>query len=348
MWPWEAYSRRVYLLLQLPWMLMDGFFVLSGWLITGILLDTRARPDYFRSFYVRRALRILPVYYAMLICVVGVAMLQNHEPYRDMVAHWGSPFWFFAFLGNIPTAISGQWPRGCGQALIPLWSLQIEEQFYLLWPFLVHRISLAALTRVLIGLCCFSTLLRLVLYWRYPENELVQYVLLPCHLEGLAMGSWLAIRYRQGEWKINRKLLSGLVVVLGAVSLGSAAWSGYLHTTAFNRTIGYLIASIWFTCIILWLIEFRGSGQSAWIRHPALRYVGKVSYAAYLFHWPVANAVTSGLQFLGLKRFDDGFIRLSLIYVLTFGLSALSWHWFEKPLFQLKDRLFPGARLLRT
>jgi peptidoglycan/LPS O-acetylase OafA/YrhL len=348
MWPWEGYSRQLFLLLQLPWMLMDGFFVLSGWLITGILLDTRRRPDYFRSFYVRRALRSLPIYYAVLIFIVGIAVLQGHAAYRDMVAHWGSPYWFFVFLGNIPTAISGKWPLAGGEALVPLWSLQIEEQFYLLWPFLVRRMALGTLTRVLLGLCCGSTALRVVLYWLYPQNELVQCVLLPCHLEGLAMGSWLAIRYRQGEWQIDRRLLSVLVVVLGAVSLGSAAWSGYFNTTAFNRTIGYLIASIWFTCIILWLIEFRGSRQSAWLRQPVLRYMGKVSYAAYLFHWPVANVITSSLVVLGLKRFDEGLVRLVLIYGLTFGLSALSWHWFEKPLFRLKDRLFPEARLVRT
>lgn len=345
MWPWESYSHQLFLLLQLPWMLMDGFFVLSGWLITGILLDTRQRPDYYKSFYVRRALRILPVYYAVLIFVVGVAALKGHEAYRYMLAHWGSPYWFFIFLGNIPTAITGQWPLGGGDSLVPLWSLQIEEQFYLLWPLLVRRISLQSLTKVLIGLCCFSTLLRLVLYWRYPQNVLVQCVLLPCHLEGLAMGSWLAIRYRQGPWKINRKLLNFLLVALGVLSMGTAAWSGYFNTTPFNRTIGFLIAPIWFTCIILWIIESRGARASAWLRWKPLQYLGKISYATYLFHWPVANVLTGVLAFLGLQRFDDGLIRLILIYVLTFSAAALSWHFFEKPLFLLKDRLFPNPNL---
>ncbi len=348
MWPWESYSRPLFLLLQLPWMLMDGFFVLSGWLITGILLDTRTRPDYFRSFYVRRALRILPIYYAVLTFIIAIATLKGHAAYRDMLAHWGSPYWFYVFLGNVPTALTGLWPLAAGGALVPLWSLQIEEQFYLLWPFLVHRIQLATLTRVLIGLCCFSTALRLLLYWLYPANELIQCVLLPCHLEGLAMGSWLAIRYRQGPWNINRRLLTALVLLLGALSLGSAAWSGFFNVTPFNRTIGYLIAPAWFTCIILWLVEFTGSASSAWLRGPVLRYMGKVSYAAYLFHWPVANIITSVAVALGLERFDAGFLRLALIFLLTFGLSALSWHLFEKPLFQLKDRLFPAARLMRT
>jgi len=174
MWPWERYSHRLFLLLQLPWMLMDAFFVLSGFLITGILLDTRTRPDYYRAFYSRRSLRILPIYYAVLIFITAVAVLNGHAAYKNMLAHWGSPGWFFVYLGNIPTALTGLEPLAGGGAYVPLWSLQVEEQFYLLFPLLIHRLSLKTLTRVLLGVCSFSILLRLVLYWRYPANELVE------------------------------------------------------------------------------------------------------------------------------------------------------------------------------
>jgi peptidoglycan/LPS O-acetylase OafA/YrhL len=337
----------MFLWLQLPWMFMDGFFVLSGWLITGILVDTRERPDYFRAFYVRRALRILPIYYAVLIFIVGVAVLKGSESYQETLTYWGSPGWFFVFLGNIPTAISGHWPAAAGGALVPLWSLQVEEQFYLLFPFLVHRLNLATLSKILLWLCGFSTVLRVLLYYRYPENQLIQYVLLPCHMDGLAMGGWLAIRFRMGPWEINKKLLTAIVFLLGLTSLGTAIWSGYLYSQPFNRTIGFLIAPLWFAAIVLWLVVFSGSRWTALLRNPLLTYLGKVSYAAYLFHQPISNILPAIGAYFGRPHLDQGTVGLILIYLLTFGLAALSWHFFERPLFLLKNRLFPDARLAR-
>ena len=347
MWPWESYSRELFLFLQLPWMLMDAFFVLSGFLITSILLDSRTRPDYFRSFYVRRSLRILPIYYAVLIFITATALFNGHGTYQYMLAHWGSPWWFFVYLGNIPTAITGHEPLAGGGSLVPLWSLQVEEQFYLLFPLLVHRLRLHTLTRVLFGLCCVSTLLRLFLYWRYPLNELVQYVLLPCRMEGLALGAWVAIRFRQGPWPVNRTRLTVMVVFWSAFTLGFAAWAGYYHTTPFNRTIGFLLSPITCTYLIFWIIQSRGTPITAWLRTPFLVYLGKVSYAAYLFHWPVGNMVELAAVQLHRPALDEGLLRLILIYSLTFGLSALSWHFFEKPIALLKDRLFPPGRVQR-
>jgi peptidoglycan/LPS O-acetylase OafA/YrhL len=333
--PWENYPRAVYLLLNLPWMTMDAFFVLSGFLIAGILLDTRTRPDYYPAFYTRRALRILPLYYAFLLIYAALMWLwKGHASYTAMLANWGSPWWFFVYLGNIPTAITGRWPAG---SLGPLWSLQIEEQFYLLFPLLVQRLSLKSLTRVLFALCCFSTVLRLLLYWLYPTNEVIEYVLLPCRMEGLAMGAWLAIRFRQGPWPVNRKRLTVMVVCSLIVTVGSAAWSGFFMTTPFNRTIGFLLSPICCTFIIFWLIQLRGSRTTAALRIPSLQYIGKVSYAAYLFHVPVSNLVTT----------NNAIGRPLIIYALTFGFSALSWHFFEKPIASLarpNDILkFPAA-----
>jgi peptidoglycan/LPS O-acetylase OafA/YrhL len=343
MWPWKSYSRPLFLILQLPWMLMDAFFVLSGFLITGILLDSRARTDYYKTFYVRRALRILPIYYAVLIFITAVAVLNGHAAYKETVTHWGAPWWFFVYLGNIPTALTGRMPLAGGGVFVPLWSLQVEEQFYLLFPFLVHRLSLPSLTRVLIGLCCFSTLLRLVLYWLYPSNDLAQYVLLPCRMEGLAMGAWIAIRFRQGPWNVNKRKLTGMVLFWAVVSLGSAAWAGFYHTTPFNRTLGLLLSPLFCAYGIFWLIQFRGSGITAWLRNPVLQYLGQVSYAAYLFHWPVANMLTVIAGRLRAPAMDQGLARIVLIYLMTFGAAALSWQFFENPIASLKNRLFPSA-----
>ncbi len=342
MWPWESYSRVLFLGLQLSWIFMDAFFVLSGFLITGILLDSRNRPDYYKSFYLRRSLRILPIYYAALIFITAIAILHGHEAYRYMLLHWGSPWWFFVFLGNIPTALIGFEPLGAGGAFIPLWSLQVEEQFYLLYPLLIRKLPLQTITRVLFGLACFSVVLRVVLYWLFPTNHLVQYVLLPCHMEGLAIGAWVALRFRQGPWPINRPRLVLSTCAVAAITVGLAIWDGCFYTGAFNRTIGFLLSSITWGLIIFCVVQFRGATQTAVLRNPVLTYLGKISYAAYLLHWPLANALTLTLTSLHLRTLDSGWSRLILIYLLTFGVSALSWRCFEAPIMRLRERIQPA------
>jgi peptidoglycan/LPS O-acetylase OafA/YrhL len=186
--------------------------------------------------------------------------------------------------------------------------------------------------------------LRLVLYWLYPANQQVQYVFLPCRMEGLAIGAWIAIRFRQGPWPVNKQRLSLMVVFWAILSIGSAAWAGCLYTAPFNRTIGFLLSPIFCGYAIFWIIQFSGTPATAWLRTTPLRYLGKISYAAYLIHWPVANALTLLTAKLHLPSLDTGAFRLTLIYVFTFGVSALSWHYFEKPTMQL-NRKAPSALL---
>ena len=189
-----VYRPRFWNMLDVGWIIMDTFFVLSGFLIAGILLDTRSRPDYYWSFYTRRALRILPAYYLLIsfltLCSIfhGSGLLYPSDP---ALYKWGSPWWFFVYLGNLPVAITGQHPTAVRNCFVPLWSLQIEEQFYLLFPLLVRRLKLQTLAHTLLGLACFSMLLRVVLYWLFPANNLLEYVLLPCRMDGLALGAWV-------------------------------------------------------------------------------------------------------------------------------------------------------------
>ena len=106
-WP-QSLSSLIWNVGQFAWVAMDSFFVLSGFLIAGILLDTRERADYYRSYYVRRSLRILPLYYCVLVYLICVATLwKGGEQYRHLVGEWGSPVWFFVYLGNFTTAAAG-------------------------------------------------------------------------------------------------------------------------------------------------------------------------------------------------------------------------------------------------
>jgi peptidoglycan/LPS O-acetylase OafA/YrhL len=341
---WPAHRSEFSKLLNLSWILMDSFFVLSGFLIAGILIDSRSRPDYYRYFYTRRALRILPVYY-LVITVLTCATFFHGTGYLyggiTALRKWGTPWWYFVYLGNMPPAITGTTPIAARNSFGPLWSLQIEEQFYLLFPLLVHRLKLQTLARTLVILVCISPLLRIALYWLYPANTLVQYELLPCRMEGLALGALIAIRFRMGPWDLSKRKLTVMAIALVAITCICGAWSGYEHTRPFNRTIGLLISPIACAYVVLWLIRFRGSRLTACLRVSPLQHLSKISYAAYLFHWPVAAVLVPISAALGVGALGRGYLKVVMVYILTVILASLSWQFFESPLLRLKDRLFP-------
>jgi peptidoglycan/LPS O-acetylase OafA/YrhL len=342
MWP-HPRDLSVDKVLKMVWIQMDAFFVLSGFLIAGILLDTRSRPDYYRNFYSRRALRILPVYYLLIMVLTcGSILRESGYLYPGIPYRWGSPWWFFVYLGNVPMAITGRGPTAMGGSFEVLWSLQIEEQFYLLFPLLVHRLKLQTLARVLLGLVCFSPLLRIVLYWLYPDNTSVQYVSLPCRMDGLALGALVAVRFRIGPWDLPKGRLTLVTVTLVAITCLSSAWGGYTFYTPFNRTVGYSISSIACTFVLIWLVRFRGSRLTACLRLSPVRHLSNISYGAYLFHIPIAAVLMPISAALGMKALSQGYLRVVSVFVLTVVVASLSWRFFESPLLRLKEKLFPS------
>jgi peptidoglycan/LPS O-acetylase OafA/YrhL len=341
-WPFPR-DLSVDKVVKTSWILMDSFFVLSGFLIAGILLDTRSRPDYYRNFFCRRALRILPVYYLLItVLTCGSILRESGHLYPGVPYRWGSPWWFFVYLGNVPMAITGRGPTAMGGSFKVLWSLQIEEQFYLLFPLLVHRLKLQTLARVLLGVVCFSPLLRIVLYWLYPDNTSVQYVSLPCRMDGLALGALVAVRFRIGPWDLPKGRLTLVTVTLVAITCLSSAWGGYAFYTPFNRTVGYSISSIACAFVLIWLVRFRGSRLTACLRLSPVRHLSNISYGAYLFHIPVAAVLMPISAALGMKALSQGYLRVVSVFVLTVVVASLSWRFFESPLLRLKEKLFPS------
>jgi peptidoglycan/LPS O-acetylase OafA/YrhL len=338
-WP-KSLSIAIWHLGQMGWIAMDSFFVLSGFLITGILIDSRNKPDYYRTYYRRRALRIFPLYYVVLaLLIFQIRFRHGGVEYKYLIAHWGSPAWFLFYLGNIKTAIANSWTHVLGFS--PLWSLQIEEQFYLLFPFAVRWLRLENLRRLLLAAVCISPIVRVLFYLWHPGNPFLQYVLLPSRFDGLALGGLIAIRYRMGPWKIPKITLPVVgVVLLGIACAGSVlstptrldeAWS-----SPFNRLAGYSISSAGCACLILWLIQNRGAAYTAWLRLAPVQYVGKISYGIYLLHL-IALGTINGLG----KHFSflaaPGLPRFFALIFLSIGYASVSWYLLERPLLRLKD-----------
>jgi peptidoglycan/LPS O-acetylase OafA/YrhL len=338
----ERLSKTIYEIGQLGWIAVDCFFVLSGFLITGILLDSRDKPQYYKNFWTRRTLRIFPLYYLVLIlCWCILRFTNSGYDYRYLIQHWGSPLWFAFYAGNIRTAITGVWPTFVGYG--PLWTLQVEEQFYLLFPLVVALLRKEHLRNLLAAAVIISPVLRLLLCWIYPKNLVIEYVLLPCHCEGLALGGLIAIRFRSGPWNISRWILTAWTIsFLGAAALGSMLSTWYISDwapyTLFVRTAGPTLSSAGCAGLVLWLICSRGSAETAWLRIAPLQYLGKISYGMYMLHpltwWVMFELTKKGLWHTGSDRVPDIFLKMAL----SAAFAALSWHFVEQPFVKLKNR----------
>ena len=347
-WP-QGLSSIVFQLGNLCWIAMDCFFVLSGFLITGILLDTCHKPGYFGAFYARRALRILPLYYLVLLIWWWIIRFTNwgHD-YANMLQHWGSPAWFTFYAGNIHSALIGRIPGGSGGTLVQayghLWSLQIEEQYYLLFPLAVAWLSRKNLRRLLLAAVFTSPLLRVAAYLWQPGNPYLQYFLLPCHCEGLALGGLIALRFRSGAWGISKTALTTWTIfLLGAACAGSllSTWGtrNQAWGSQWDRLAGYTVSSMACACLVLWVILSRGSRWTSWLRWAPVQYVGKISYGGYLLHqlaaWAIWELVKKKL--LHFHKDDPRYFVEAIVLSLIF--ASLSWHFFEGPFLRLKDRI---------
>jgi peptidoglycan/LPS O-acetylase OafA/YrhL len=339
-WPKSLFAP-LFALGQLGWIAMDSFFVLSGFLITGILVDSRLSPTYFRTYYLRRTLRIFPLYYLVLIALCVMAFIHRAE-YRLLTQLWGNPAWFFVYLGNFTTVLANQWPPVHGFG--PPWSLQIEEQFYLLFPVLIRLLSLKSFSRVLWAMLIISPLMRLGFFLVLPGNPFAQFVLLPCHMEGLALGALIAIRFRSRPWVLPKRrlvLLTALLLsltcigsVLSTPSRGDEAWS-----SPFNRLFGYSISSWACAFLVLSLVQFRGSKYTAWLTIPPVQYLGKISYGIYLLHLPAWRCLNFLSTAFHWRLAPDGLPRFLIVVAMSILFATISWYGLELRCLRLKDRL---------
>ena len=340
LWP-PGLSETVFRLAQLGWIAMDSFFVMSGFLITGILLDSRDKPNYYRNYYARRTLRIFPLYYLVLLIWYLIARYTDSGIiYRLQVHDWGSPAWFTFYVGNIREAVVGAWPLVPGYSL--LWSLQIEEQYYLLFPLAVAWMKREHLRKMLIAAVILSPVCRVLTYLWQPDNVLMQFVLLPCHCEGLALGGLIAIRFRSGPWNIpKRKLAVGTAVLLIFTAITSLVTTWHAphpwSSSPWDRLVGYTISSAGCAGLVLLLICLRDSSYTRWMRIAPLQYLGKISYGVYLLH-PLAWWILMKLINRGFLHFHSNDPRWFVVAVgISLAMAAASWKFFESPFLRLKD-----------
>src|SRR4051812_42732359 len=177
---------------SLGWCGVDLFFVLSGFLITGILYDAKGSPHFFRDFYMRRVLRIFPLYYGVLFLVFIVVPLLHPLTRASDQQFIHNQHWLWLYMANIPQALTNAWPLKTGWVnLNHFWSLAIEEHFYLIWPALVFLLQRRTLMRICTACIITALILRCLTYFLW--NDTAAYVLTPCRMDELAMGALVAL-----------------------------------------------------------------------------------------------------------------------------------------------------------
>jgi peptidoglycan/LPS O-acetylase OafA/YrhL len=311
------------------WCGVDLFFILSGFLITGILLDAKGSPHFFRNFYMRRLLRIFPLYYGVLL-VFFVVLPQFALLDWNFQALLDDQGWYWSYLVNFAIAFEG-WPPS--YAIAHFWSLAVEEQFYLIWPIIVFLSPPRYLRVICLAFIVCSLGLRLEFVRSgYP---IAAYVLTPARMDTLAVGALLALMVRcPGGLSQLSRWAWPVVGATAAMLSGIALWRrGFDSIDPVVQTIRYTLLAFLFGAVLIVAVTSPSSTMSGKVfTHQGLMFFGRHSYALYVFHHPLGYiSRKSGFRVANLPAFLGSQIPVELLYIavatgLSLGLALLSWH----------------------
>jgi peptidoglycan/LPS O-acetylase OafA/YrhL len=305
------------------------FFVLSGFLITGILLDAKGRPGYFSNFYVRRALRILPAY---LLTVAALVLLH-------MVSRGGVAV-AVTFLANT-NLFAG------AQKYLPFWSLSVEEQFYLAWPLVVLVSSRRTLGWLAGALCVLEPVLRGVIRYGFGVHPVLVHGATFLVGDNFAWGALAAllVRSRYGTVR-NARVLAASLAVSGVLILAGGRHQGLLQgSNVAEAALGAEPFELIFTAMLLGLLSLHGSVFAGPAFAP-MRWLGEISYGLYLVHTIVfaeydrwsghAGTYHRGTYF---GDFRELLVRLTVCGAVACAIAWVSRRWYEEPFLRMKRKL---------
>lgn len=321
------------------WLGVDLFFVLSGFLITNILLKTKDSPNYLRNFYIRRVLRISPLYYFTLIVFLliipafGINKLSLDYYVQNQA-------WFWAYLQNwlfifhpIPSSTN---------ILTHFWSLAVEEQFYLIWPVIILLFKKPeGLIYLLLGLLVAVITLRFVL-WEYKIENLAYFNLYTfSRIDGICIGSLLAV-LRTVNYKTVTRYFTLIILGLAGLNFFFYFFNKHNHFSyPYLAIAGYTTFAILFGLLVNEGVEKENTIINRLLSLRPLRFFGSVSYSLYVFHWPLYLMIAPKLSKWAAGRMallNSSIFASLVVTALAILLAWLSFIFFEKRFLLVKKR----------
>ena len=330
---------------RLPWLIGDldwaglgvrMFFVLSGFLITGILLDCRKTAEetelpssfFIRQFYARRFLRIFPIYYL----VVFIGLIVDLPPAREISG------WLLTYTTNIYITITNEWIGRFGH----FWTLAVEEQFYLIWPWIILFVPRKRLLPIILFIISLGPLYRAFAFKLFPFNigamDFKAATFTLGNVDSLAIGALLALVWRSEIPKsVFQKYLTRVVLPIGLILYMVCL---ALYHYRIKPSVLFILGDFFAALIFAWLISSAGFGFKGWGRKilewKPLIYLGKITYGIYVYHYLTPLILIPLFEYFGIPLQVPGLLNFVLSSLLTIVIAMISWHLLELPINRLK------------
>lgn len=324
---------------SIGWVGVDIFFVLSGFLITSILLKTKGEKNYFKNFYVRRSLRIFPLYFVFIAVIIS--LLPTLDP--DFAPQISRALPFLLLYQQNWLILISKVPLTTYLAVT--WSLAIEEQFYLIWPAVVYFTKKETLIKISIGVIAASILARalgLVFWEDMSQVSTFFYYNTFTRFEQLIFGGLLAVAFTQPVWVQRLKSISVPAFWIAFAAFLTLCFTAYPHMVPLDENTwlvfgGYTLAAIFSAALVTILMTYPETSMFRRLfQLKPLIFFGKYSYSIYLLHVPIILILLDVLWRTQLRGWPMYLVYIALTYVITVIGALLTWNLLEKHMLNLK------------
>lgn len=324
------------------WLGVDLFFVLSGFLITDILMNSLTNPFFLRNFYMRRVLRIFPLYYIVLIIFLVLLPTLKIQS-LDISYYTSNQFWLWTYLQNWLYIFKE--PYG-DKILLHTWSLAVEEQFYLIWPITILLIRKPKKLLLIVIIVLVSAIITRYIVWNYKiENLAYSSLYTFTRIDGICIGCMLALLM-----KINSAFLknhtSAIVLLMAIINFGFYFLNDrQSFTLPYLALVGYTTFAILFGILVYEAVIAESKIIKLIFTQQLLIFFGKISYGLYVYHWPIYLFLFPYFKRLlsadkNLSLLLPDLIAATFVTLIAIFISILSYRFIEKPFLKLKARIF--------